>query len=356
METSGLLVLFREGTEMKTRKLMRFFFALTAAILMAASFAVSAEAAVKTPAKVKGLKITKATNTYISLSWSKAKNAKKYQVNYKLTTAKKWSVLNTKSKKATLKKLQADKQYVIKVRGINGKKKGSFSKSVKQKTYATPGTINAKSIFAEKRSRNKITLTWDKTANTSYYEIVAYQLNDDSYGSQQSIVNSYEIVHQTKPNTWYGYRIRAVNTKTGKFPAVYGAWTPMYYACTTSGDRVITGVKGASGTIDYTMTGTVPFRIGEDDALIPRGYVDLSDQYGPVFASDKLYCSRVYFPSDFETAEVANKTYDVGDYIDGEKIEKIVFENSFGEYGEGPDGYFTVTLYCENYSTHCYTF
>ena len=124
---------------MKTRKLMRFFFALTAAIIMAASFAVSAEAAVKTPAKVKGLKITKATNTYISLSWSKAKNAKKYQVNYRLTTAKKWSVLNTKSKKATLKKLQADKQYVIKVRGINGKKKGSFSKSIKQKTICDTG-------------------------------------------------------------------------------------------------------------------------------------------------------------------------------------------------------------------------
>ena len=96
----------------------------------------------------------------------------------------------------------------------------------------------------------------------------------------------------------------------------------------------------------------MPFRIGEDDALIPKGIVDQSDEYGPNFSSDKLICSGVSFPSDFDDSEMAGKTFYVGDLLDVNKIKSIVFENSFGEFDEGPDGYHKVTIYCENNEPH----
>ena len=341
---------------MKARRSLHFFFVLVTAVMMITLFAASAEAAVKTPAKVKGLKVTKAADTSLELSWSKAKYARKYQVNYKLSTAKKWSTVKTKSKKIKLTKLRADSKYSIKVRGINGKKNGKFSKAVAQKTFATPEKVFGKSIYAVKQSKNDIIIAWKATKNTSYYEIVCFPLNGSEMGPQTSIEASYDNVYYMKPNSWYGFKVRSVNTRTGKFPALKSAWSEVFYTCTTSGDRVITGTKDSKGVLECTMTGTTPFRIDEDNALIPTGYLDMTDEYSAWFISDRLICDAVSFPADFDPAEFAGKTFRIGDTIDGEKIERIVFELSGGEYGEEPDGLNTVTLYCENYSTHCLVF
>ena len=63
---------------------------LTALAVAMAFSVMPVSAAAKAPAKVKGVKVTKATNTYIELSWKKAARAKKYQVYYKVSGAKKW--------------------------------------------------------------------------------------------------------------------------------------------------------------------------------------------------------------------------------------------------------------------------
>ena len=58
------------------KKTTRLLVILTA-IAVAMTFSVMpVSAAAKAPAKVKGVKVTKATNTYIELSWKKAARAK----------------------------------------------------------------------------------------------------------------------------------------------------------------------------------------------------------------------------------------------------------------------------------------
>jgi thiosulfate/3-mercaptopyruvate sulfurtransferase len=112
----------------------------------------------KKPAKVTGVKASAISASAIKVSWSKAKNAKKYEVYKSTKKSSGFKKAATTSKKAyTIKKLTGGKKYYFKVRAVNGKKKGKFSKVVyattkKDKTKevkevpATLGELNKKDI------------------------------------------------------------------------------------------------------------------------------------------------------------------------------------------------------------------
>ena len=89
-------------------------------------------ASAKKPAKVTIKTAKAASASSVKVTWKKAKNAKKYEVWYS-TKAKKGfkkgaSVKGAKKVTATVKKLKPGKKYYFKVRAVNGKKKGAFSK------------------------------------------------------------------------------------------------------------------------------------------------------------------------------------------------------------------------------------
>lgn len=85
-------------------------------------------AASKKPATVKITKVS-VKGTTVTVKWKKAKRAKKYQV--KAGT----KIVKTTSKTSAVFKVK--KSCTVKVRGVNGKKKGSYSKS-KKVTIKTP--------------------------------------------------------------------------------------------------------------------------------------------------------------------------------------------------------------------------
>ena len=70
----------------------------------------------------------------VKLSWKKAKRAKKYQIQYSLNKkfkkAKKYKTktISTAKLKYTVKKLTKKKKYYFRVRGVNGKSYGAWSK------------------------------------------------------------------------------------------------------------------------------------------------------------------------------------------------------------------------------------
>lgn len=75
----------------------------------------------------------KRSKTKIQVQFKKVKNAKKYQIQY--ATNKKFKKAKSKTTtklKYTIKGLKKNKKYYIRVRGVNGKKKGSWS-AVKKK-------------------------------------------------------------------------------------------------------------------------------------------------------------------------------------------------------------------------------
>lgn len=91
-------------------------------------------AATKKPGKVK---ITKAIkmNQIITVKWEKTKNAKKYQI-YLKEGKKKWKkVATVKASKRSysIKRLKWNTKYQLKMRAINGKKKGKWSTLYKGK-------------------------------------------------------------------------------------------------------------------------------------------------------------------------------------------------------------------------------
>ncbi len=81
----------------------------------------------KKPAKVKGVKV-KAAKKKVTVTWKKAKNAKKYRVKYSYKkNLKKAKFQTTKKTKLVIKKLKSGKKVYVQVQGLNGKVKGKFS-------------------------------------------------------------------------------------------------------------------------------------------------------------------------------------------------------------------------------------
>lgn len=90
---------------------------------------------VKKPAKVKTPKVSTPKKKQLKITWKKAKNAKKYQVQYSTSkTFKNYKTKTTTKCSITLKKLKAGKKYYVRVRAINGSKKGKWSNKVSRKT------------------------------------------------------------------------------------------------------------------------------------------------------------------------------------------------------------------------------
>jgi len=93
------------------------------------------KAAKAKPAKVTLKKVKSKKRRTVKVTWKKAKAAKKYQVAYRRKKyAKKWTKWTYKVVKGTSytnKKLRSRRTYQFKVRGLNGKIKGKFSKMKK---------------------------------------------------------------------------------------------------------------------------------------------------------------------------------------------------------------------------------
>lgn len=81
------------------------------------------------PGKVKKVTAKNNKKKSIKLTWKKATNAKKYQIQY--STSKKFKkkaiTKATKKLKYTIKRLAKEKTYYIRVRGVNGKEVGKWS-------------------------------------------------------------------------------------------------------------------------------------------------------------------------------------------------------------------------------------
>ena len=107
------------------------------------------------PAQTKNVKLSSSTATSLKVSWSKAKNAKKYQVAYKKVGATtSYKKTTTTSRTKTISKLSNDTTYYVKVRAVNGKKYGKWSTEKKFKTKANYNN-------ASNESKVKVTVSAD---------------------------------------------------------------------------------------------------------------------------------------------------------------------------------------------------
>ena len=136
---------------MKTTKRL-LVIALSVAMLMAfmpVTQGSAYAAAAKTPAKVTGVKVTVSKDNKVTITWKAAKNAKTYNVSIKDGSSGLTAVKSSKKVKVTFKGGNAVK-YTVKVQGVNGKKKGQYSKAVSKKTNDLLKAARAEAAKAKK--------------------------------------------------------------------------------------------------------------------------------------------------------------------------------------------------------------
>lgn len=112
------------------KKIREFIVVVFAVVLMLTMVPMNVEAATaKTPAKPTVTSVKQTGKNKITVKFKKAKNAKKYQVAVSLQkNMKKSKTYTVKALKKEIKGLSAGKTYYVRVRGVNGKKYGKWSK------------------------------------------------------------------------------------------------------------------------------------------------------------------------------------------------------------------------------------
>ena len=188
----------------KPRKWLSLFIVMTFICTVAFSFS-SPASAFKANVKPAAAKMVISQCKYqkgkMNLKWKKAKNAKKYEVYYSSKYKGKYKKITSTKKLAVSKKLRGD--YYFKVRALNGRKKGKWSKPVH--LYSATGKIDDRmDISTNIMGMYTISSTtlWIKVKNESN-KSMNFAKSDDNY------------------------KIVIVNTKTGKTENEY---SPSYFS------------------------------------------------------------------------------------------------------------------------------
>lgn len=174
------------------------------------------------PAKVT-MSIYPSGDGYIYMEWKKAKHAKKYEV-YRATSKDGKYV-----KKATLsrryysdKNLIYGKTYYYKVRGVNGKKKGSFSKIKYAKLkLMTPDIYSITSNDTE----GYVKLKWDKANHNTGYKVYRSYTKKGTYKLIGTTSNTYYYDRSCKLFHNCYYKVRTYK-KDGSH-TYYSSYSPI---------------------------------------------------------------------------------------------------------------------------------
>ncbi len=144
----------------------------------------SATVVVKKPGKVSSVKEVSATSNSIIISWKKTKNATGYEVYTstkkssgfkKVKTISKASTVKCTVKKASGKKMSANKTYYVKVRAFhksgNEKKTGSYSAVLK--VFTAPSKVS--SLKCTGYDASSIRVKWSKVKGANGYVVCAVE-------------------------------------------------------------------------------------------------------------------------------------------------------------------------------------
>lgn len=144
---------------------------LLAALVTATLVASPAEAASKTPGKVGWAKVSGAKPTSFTVSYGKASRAKRYQVQWSTKASFSGAGSTTRSQRSALvQKLRAGTRYYVRVRGVNGSKRGRWSPAVVGQTAIT-GPLKGIKVDRDDFDGRSVRLRWDRATNVTGYEV-----------------------------------------------------------------------------------------------------------------------------------------------------------------------------------------
>lgn len=173
--------------------------------------------------KVKNLKVSKTTTSYIKLTWKRVTGAESYKVSYS-TDGKKWTTLKTEGAVLTVKKLKTGQSYRFKVRATAGSNQGSYSSVLKTATKVSAGKL--KTLKSAKSGT--LTVTWSKLSGADGYQL--YLSTSKKFSSKTTKKLTFKknntvkaTVKSLKKNKTYFVKLRGYKTVNDK--KVYGAFS-----------------------------------------------------------------------------------------------------------------------------------
>ena len=262
-------------------------FALMLFTAVSFSMPETADALAKKPAKVKNVRVTQVTYSTVTLRWSKTKRAKKYIVYRADKKNGKYKKVGTvKKTKFKDKRLTTGKVCWYKVRAVNGKRKGSWSK----KAYATPKL--AKPKFTVKSGGDGPTLTVRKVTGASGY---VFYRDGSAVARQQGTV----FVDKAIPvKTSHKYKVLAYRNVGGGKVAV----SPFSRTMTASRQSYSVRIEGGN---------TVPtLKFGQSFTLkgIMKANADMRRvEIGVVDASTNTWV----YGAKYDNSQVNDDTFDI---------------------------------------------
>ena len=204
---------------LKEKRIVRILLLVVAFVVAAGMMSIGNDevyAAAKKPAQVKSLKLSKKTTNSLSIKWAKPKNAKKYEVAYRVSGTGDYKTTKTSKKKYTIKKLTQGTTYQVKVRALNGSKKGKWS-SVKKFATTAKTPAQTKNLKLKSSSTTTLTVGWSKVSYAKKYQI-GYKKKGAKKFTYKTTTEPTYTIKGLKKVTSYNVKVRAINgSKKGKW-------------------------------------------------------------------------------------------------------------------------------------------
>ena len=287
-----------------------------------------------TPDQVTSVKIGPVGTTSFKVSWAKAKNASKYEVQYKKSSLGSWKTTSTSGTSATVSGLKQDTTYKVRVRGLNGSSKGNWSSVVKQKTVVPPAA--PKSVYPREATKSTLTIAWNAVDKATGYhvvvthtqkvsQVVKKKSKDKNKKAETKMVNKTTTISDQKVSGT-SVKIEKLKAETGYqvkvFAMVSAAQSKSAASATLTTTRKGVKLSDPKGKLRYKIS---KFRTEKDERLLPAVYVDNKkhpEESGITYPDVKVKQVTVKYGSlgefkkgDMKYKEVTGQTLKVGDSI-----------------------------------------
>ncbi|WP_394924597.1 fibronectin type III domain-containing protein [uncultured Robinsoniella sp.] len=270
--------------------------------------------AVTVPDRVKteSLNQSAAKTSSISLTWSPATGATRYQV-YKVDGSAQISATTTTSPSVTIGNLKTGtrnsfKVYAERVSSSGYVARNDYSAYIYANTL--PGTVTGIKVAYSYPHSNQVALAWNRAENAKGYQITVYTMKNKKTGKTLNVSGSSYNTIKMNQKSFYKVKVRAyIQLNNGK--KVYGNWGSTYVA-----NQQEVKVRNVSGGLTASwpkVTGATNYTVYASDKAksgYKKVYSTKSSSYTlKKYKGKKLKKGKTYYFYVIANKKVKGKTY-----------------------------------------------
>lgn len=313
------------------RKFRQALVTFISVMLIALCLSLSVTAAKGTVGTVYKLKAT-ATSTTATLKWSKAKNAKGYQIYVK--KGNKWkSVATVTSTTCKINSLKAGTKYTYRVKayGKNGKKKVWSKKTKDIYVLTTPKKVSG---LKGSVSGKTATLKWKKTKGATGYRVYQYNSAKKKWVELKKTTSLKTTIKNLEAGKTYKFAVKAYCKKNKKtsLSTSYAKVTLTVKPDNISG-LTVSGKTSDTVTLNWEKTtGATEYAVYKYNTSNGKWTTLISSTKSTTVTIDKLSADTSYIFSVRAVTKVGSKNHYSSKYIQAPTTtEKIIAPTSRNE-------------------------